>query len=831
MRTKNVRGIVVGTNTRKAAFRVLGALGLAFLSFVLFVPVVEFSDPLGTAILDRTGRLLGAVTASDEQWRFGAPTEIPDKFRHALLEFEDHRFDHHPGVDPLALARAAWQDLKAGAIVSGGSTITMQVVRLSRHGRPRTVREKAVECLLALRLELSLSKEEILRLYAGYAPFGGNTVGLEAAAWRYFARSAQDLSWAEAATLAVLPNAPALIHPGRHHETLLLKRNALLQRLHRLGLLDAMALELAQAEPPPPPPRPMPRLAPHLLDRARRELPRGGITGTSLDLEIQRRLTQILDRHHRILEGNHIDHLAALVARTGSGEVLAYVGNVGEPGHEGAQVDIITAPRSSGSILKPFLFAAMLSDGEILPNELVADIPTRIAGFAPRNFDQQFSGAVPASEALSRSLNVPAVRMLRSHGIGRFADLLKTLGLGTLFRPADDYGLSLILGGAEVTLWEMTALYAGLGRTVMGVRDQEVFLPSGRKRGSREADSGSQVSGLHPSIRSGTTGLGESPWTTDFRPLSWQIEATEKGNTSPFDAGVAFTTLQALLEVSRPGLHSSWKTFASSRRIAWKTGTSYGFRDAWAIGVTPEYVVGVWAGNADGEGRPGLTGHSAAAPVLFSIFDSLPSGPFFEEPELEMRELEICSHSGLRAGRDCGKTRVATVPASCLPGRICPYCRIVHLDPDGRFRVDGGCEELSKMLHRSFFILPPAMAAEYALRHPDYRALPPWRADCRPESEEGRISCLYPTHGAQIYVPLEIDGKRGRFVAEAAHANPRGTIFWHLDHHYLGRTDGEHRMPMAPEPGKHLLTLVAADGTTLTRRFEVLRRPTNVGFP
>ncbi len=774
--------------------RVLGSLCLVFLSFVLFVPVVEFSDPLGTAILDRTGRLLGAVTASDEQWRFGAPEEIPEKFRFALLEFEDHRFDHHPGVDPLALTRAAWQDLKAGAIVSGGSTITMQVVRLSRHGRPRTIREKAVECMLALRLELSRSKEEILGLYAGYAPFGGNTVGLEAAAWRYFARSAQDLSWAEAATLAVLPNAPALIHPGRRPDKLLLRRNALLQRLHQRGLLDAMALELAQAEPLPPPPRPMPRLAPHLLDRARREFPEGGITRTSLDLEIQRRLTQILDRHHRVLKGNHIDHLAALVARTGSGEVLAYVGNVGEPGREGAQVDVINAPRSSGSILKPFLFAAMLSDGEILPDELVADIPTRIAGFAPRNFDQRFSGAVPTSVALSRSLNVPAVRMLRSHGIGRFAGLLKTLGLGTLFRPADDYGLSLILGGAEVTLWEMTALYAGLGRTALSFFDPNHKEP-------------------------------------DFRPLSWQLEATEEGQPSPFDAGVAFTTLQALLEVSRPGLDSSWKTFASSRRVAWKTGTSYGFRDAWAIGVTPGYVVGVWAGNADGEGRPGLTGHSAAAPVLFSIFDSLPSGPFFEEPELEMRDLEICAHSGLRAGRDCGKTRIATVPASSLPGRICPYCRIVHLDLGGRFRVDGGCEELSRMQHPSFFILPPAMAAEYALRHPDYRALPPWRADCRPESEEGRISCLYPTQGAEIYVPLEIDGKRGRFVAEAAHADPRGTIFWHLDHHYLGRTVGEHRMQMAPEPGKHLLTLVAVDGTTLTRRFAVLRRPTNVGLP
>ncbi len=766
----------------------LGILGFVFLSFVLFVPVVEFSDPLGTAILDREGRLLGAATASDGQWRFGAPEEIPDKFRHALVEFEDHRFDLHPGVDPLALARAAWQDLRAREIVSGGSTLTMQVVRLSRHGRNRTLGEKAIECLLALRLELSHSKDEILGLYAGYAPFGGNTVGLEAAAWRYFGRKAQDLSWAEAATLAVLPNAPALIHPGRNQEALLLRRNSLLKRLHRRGNLDALGLELAQAEPLPSPPRPMPRLAPHLLDRSRREHPEGGMTTTTLDLDTQRRLSAILERHHQILKENRIDHLAAVVAKTGSGQVLGYVGNVGSLGDEGAQVDVITAPRSSGSILKPFLFAAMLSDGEILPDELVADIPTRIAGFAPRNFNRRFSGAVPASEALSRSLNVPAVRMLRSHGIGRFADLLKTLGLRTLFRPADDYGLSLILGGAEVTLWEMTGLYAGLGRRVLSFSSPD-------------------------------------QWDPDFHPLVWRENSKTTGRPSPFDAAVAFTTLKALLDVSRPGLDATWKTFASSQRVAWKTGTSYGFRDAWAIGVTPEYVVGVWAGNADGEGRPGLTGHSAAAPVLFSIFDQLPSGPFFEEPELGMRELEICAHSGLRAGRDCGETQVASVPKSCLPGGSCPYCRKVHLGPGGRFRVDTACEELSLMTHRSFFILPPAMATEYGKRHPDYRPLPAWRPDCKSHEDAAPISCLYPTRGAEIYVPLELDGTRGRFVAEAALADPRGTIFWHLDQRYLGRTQGEHRMPLAPGPGAHILTLVDGDGETLSLRFEVLRRP------
>ncbi|MEN8163615.1 MAG: penicillin-binding protein 1C [Acidobacteriota bacterium] len=771
----------------RQTLKLVGVLVAPILAFVFFVPVVEFSDPLGTAVLDRDGRLLGAVTASDGQWRFGPSSEIPDTYRTALLEFEDHRFPMHPGVDPAALIRAAVQSLAAGEIVSGGSTITMQVVRLSRHGQPRTFREKAVECLLALRLELSRSKNEILGLYAGYAPFGGNTVGLDAAAWRYFRRRPQDLSWAEAATLAVLPNAPSLIHPGRRQERLFERRNALLARLHRRGTFDALTLELAQAEPLPPSPAPMPQMAPHLLSRIRREAPDGGITTTTIDGPLQRRVGGICDRHHRRLEENHIKHLAALIVETDSGRVLAYIGNVGKPSETGAQVDIITAPRSSGSILKPFLYAAMLQSGEILPDELVADIPTRIAGFAPRNFDHQFSGAVPASVALSRSLNVPAVRMLRSHGVGRFAALLKNLGVSTLFRQPDDYGLSLILGGAEVTLWESTALYAGLGRTV-----NDFFHP------------------------------GTPPMA--FVPLTWNDRAIIDGAPSPFDAGVAFATLEALQEVSRPGLDAAWRTFASSRRVAWKTGTSYGFRDAWAIGVTPSITVGVWVGNAGGEGRPGLTGHAAAAPLLFEIFEGLPQEAFFDQPEAAMRQVDLCRHSGLRAGPDCASA-TSVVPQACLPGKPCPYCRPVHLDPRRNLRVDATCQPVSAMRHQSTFILPPALARPYARRHPDYRPLPRWREDCRPESPEGRISCLYPDNGAEIYVPLELDGSRGRFVAEAVHADPGGTIFWHLDHRYLGRTEGEHHMPMAPEAGPHLLTLVDGGGSMLSRSFEVLRRP------
>lgn len=790
-----------GSNCRRTTVRVLISCVVVWVLFLIVVPVVEFDRPLSTALLDRDGRLLGAVTASDGQWRFGVPESVPGKFRHAVVLFEDRRFAFHPGVDPIAVVRAALQDIRAWQVVSGGSTITQQVVRLSRPGNRRSPGEKLIELVLALRLEVALSKEEILTLYAGHAPFGGNVVGLDAASWRYFGRAPGDLSWAEAATLAVLPNNPALIHPGRNRNLLKARRDRLLQRLRQVGRLDDETCRLAQAETLPAAPLPMPSLAPHLLHRARREVVNNtrrrqrGVVSTTLDGALQQRVLAIADSHHQRLAGNSIDNLAVLIADTRSGQVRAYVGNVNSySGRSNSpQVDIITARRSSGSILKPFLFAALLEAGEILPNEIVPDIPTRIAGFAPQNFDRTFAGAVPASIALSRSLNVPAVRMLRSYGIDRFYNLLTRLGVTTLSRPAEDYGLSLILGGAEVNLWDMASLYAGLGRVVEQHFEQADLGPA-------------------------------------FRPLVYRAEKLEFDSAetpTPIGPGPAFVTLEAMMEVARPGIDAAWRNFMSSNHIAWKTGTSVGFRDAWALGITPKHVVAVWAGNADGEGRPGLTGHMAAAPVLFDLFNAVPSGRFFNTPEADLTEVALCSRSGLRASEDCGERHTAAVPSSSLPGRSCPYCRLIYLDSTGRRRVHGDCELVSRMRVQPAFVLPPAMAWYYARHHLDYQPLPPFRVDCQAghtESGDRPMTCIYPKNGAEIYVPLELDGTRGRLVAEAAHSDPSASVFWHLDEHYLGRTRTEHQLALAPSAGEHLLTLTDSNGVTLRRAFIVLRR-------
>ncbi|MEO0601972.1 MAG: transglycosylase domain-containing protein, partial [Myxococcota bacterium] len=428
----------------RLALIVFAGIGLAFLG----IPVPRFAEPWSPVVTDADGRVLSASVATDEQWRFPPTPNVPERYAAALVAFEDQRFFVHPGVDPLAVGRALRTNVEQGRVVSGASTLTMQVVRLSRGNPPRTVGEKLLEMGLALRLDAARTKQDILALHAAHAPFGGNTVGLSAAAERYFRRPPHDLSWAEAATLAVLPHSPGLIHPGRGREALRKKRDRLLDRLAERGVISADDARLARLEPLPREPDPVPRMAPHTLDRLRQAAgdapPR---FTTTLRHDLQRQILSIAERHGRRLVANGIHNLAVLVADTRSGEVLAYVGNVDvAPGDHGQHVDVVRAPRSTGSVLKPLLYVEMVQAGELLPREVVPDVPLRIGGFSPENFDRSYLGAIPADIALARSRNVPAVWMLQRHGVLRFHRELLGFGLTTLDRPASDYGLSLVLG-------------------------------------------------------------------------------------------------------------------------------------------------------------------------------------------------------------------------------------------------------------------------------------------------------------------------------------------------------------------------------------------------
>ncbi len=733
-----------------------GIIAALLIAYCLCLPGNLFKDTAySTVVTDRNGELLGARIASDGQWRFPPSDTVPQKFQTALIEFEDRWFAFHHGVNPVAIVRAAVGNIRAGRVTSGGSTITMQVIRMSR-GKDRTIGQKLIESILATRLEWRCDKKEILAMYASHAPFGGNVVGLEAASWRYFGRPPEELTWGEAATLAVLPNSPAEIHPGKNRDRLLAKRNRLLKTLHERGHIDSLDLDLACDEPLPLKPVALPQEAHHLTEYYWKTSP-GRRIRTSIDVNLQRRVQSIADQWNDELTSIGVNDLAVVVKDVRTEETLAYVGNA-NPGRKrpGSEVDIIRSPRSTGSILKPLLYCALLQDGDILPNTLLPDVPININGFSPQNFNRQFNGAVPASEALARSLNVPSVHMLRRFGVPKFLDLLRKCGMTTLHKSASHYGLSLILGGAEGTLGDVTAMYARLSESYQNTDTSRI-------------GKGDRLHGFP---------------LTDKSALWW--------------------TFEALKEVNRPD-EIDWRLVTSVKKVAWKTGTSYGFRDAWAVGVTPDYAVGVWAGNAQGQGVPGLTGARTAGPVMFDVFNLLPANEYdreysrngwFKEPDYGDYVLaEVCKESGHLKSISCGRVDTLALPRKSVRSEPCPYHKV----------IDG----------ERYFVLPPSMEWYYRQHHPEYSySLPK-------EKSDSQMEFIYPENGAMIYIPRQLDGSIQGITFNLAHRDPMKTVFWHIDNEYAGQTRIIHQMTLNPAIGRHNVTVVDESGNTISVGFTV----------
>ena len=763
--------------TRKV---ILILITILVIAYIFCLPRQLFHVPYSTVVTDRNGELLGARIASDGQWRFPPRTTTPEKVKQCLITFEDRHFYHHWGVNPVSTGRAAYQNLKNKRIVSGGSTLTMQTIRLARN-KSRTFGEKFIEMILATRLEFRASKEKILSMYVSHAPFGGNVVGLDAAAWRYFGHSAEELSWAEAAMLAVLPNAPAMIHLSKSRQSLLNKRNRLLKQLYGRKIIDSSTYELAISEPLPDEPHPLPQIAPHLVSRFYQER-NGKYSVSTIDRGIQTQIENAAERWSNEFNRSDIRNLAILVIDIQTNQVVAYCGNVNfKRKQSGNQVDVIQAPRSTGSILKPFLYYAMLQEGSLLPHTLLPDIPININGFTPQNFSLQFEGAVPASEALARSLNIPAVTMLQKYGAPKFHTFLRQIGLKTINRPASHYGLSLILGGAEATLWDVTNTYAYMGRSLLQLPQTECSLLLSDSENSEAVTSAK---------------------TTDI-----------------FQPGAVWQTFNTLTEVNRPE-EIDWKSIPSMHPIAWKTGTSHGFRDAWAVGVTPHYAIGVWVGNATGEGKPGLVGARTAGPVLFDIFSLLPPTQWFKRPGNVFVKTEVCRKSGHLKGRFCEETDTLLILPAGLKTEACPYHHLVTLSADETHRIYENCANLEPTIQKSWFTLPPVWEWYYKQHHPEYSPLPPFKPGCGEDALQP-MQFIYPPMNARIVLPKQMDGSPGYMTAELAHGNPATTIFWHLDNTYLTQTQDFHKISLQPTPGKHSLTAVDSAGNTVTTTFYI----------
>ena len=768
-------------------------LGVSIVSLIIWffcLPSNLFDVPTATVVESKEGIMLGARIADDGQWRFPKMDSVPRRFEQSILLFEDEHFYKHLGFNPVSISKALWGNLTTEKR-RGGSTLTQQVIRLSRKNKDRNYGEKLIEIVQATRLEAGFSKKEILSLYASYAPFGGNVVGLETASWRYFGIPSEELSWGQSAALAVLPNAPSLIFPGKNEILLKEKRDRLLLKLFQKDIIDQTTYELALDEKLPGKPLNLPEETPHLTEKIRNEH-RGKRIVTTIDYHLQQKINRIAKEQHFLLKQNQIHNLAVLILDVNTREVLAYVGNAPTTKEHNNYVDIIDKSRSTGSILKPFLYSSLLDAGELLPNTLVADIPTVVNGYSPENFDKKYHGAVPASIALSRSLNVPAVRMLRSYGLQRFYHKLEAMNFSGINQPADYYGLSLILGGAESSLWDITKAYAGMASTLnyfnkssSEYRANEFVEPVYLK--NIEVHLGSKIS-----------------------------------NPPVFNAAAIYETLNSLQKVNRPAGEENWSFFSNSQPIAWKTGTSYGFKDAWAVGVTKKYAIGVWVGNADGEGRPGLTGVQAAAPILFDVLDVLPQSDWFAMPFDELIEAKVCLKSGHLAAVFCDEITTDWIPKDGIKTEACPFHQKVFLTATETYRVNSSCYPLSEMKQKSWFALPPILEYYYAPQHPEYKPLPAFAEGCM-KAGELNMQFIFPKKNESILLPKDFDEMTNQVIFRLAHRSPETTVFWYLDQDYIGKTETFHELALAPKPGTYTLSATDLEGNEVRQKIEITR--------
>ncbi len=742
----------------------------------LFYPLSEPDYSYSTVLNARNSDLLGASIASDGQWRFPEPDSIPSKIATCIRYFEDRHFYRHPGVNPLAIGRAALQNIQAGKVVSGASTLTMQIARMMR-GENRTIWQKMIEIGIALKLELKYSKNELLIKYLSMAPFGGNVVGIEAASWRYFNRPPHLLSWGESAALAVLPNNPGAIFPGRFNRQYLNKRNRLLSTLLNYQVIDSTTYELSLLEELPNKPFSIPQKAPHLLTTIRETNPES-ITQSTLDPFWQTRTSQILERHHVQQMGNGVENVCAIVVNLNTAEVLAYVGNTSDQQAEGYQVDVIQKRRSPGSSLKPILYAYALSKGEILPQTLLPDVPTFFGGFSPKNFSGGYEGAIPASQALAKSLNIPFTYLLKDHTYEQFHQDLKKMGISTLDQPPGHYGLSMILGGADVKMWDLVNTYVKMHQALV-------------------AGSVSNISYLK----------AESP--------------NEKIDLDP---AAIWHTFNAMTELARPYGEEEWQSFSSSQLISWKTGTSFGFRDAWAVGLNGNVFVGVWIGNADGEGRAGLTGINAAAPMLHEIMRlSDHDRNWLKNLKPVMRRISVCEKSGMIANTLC-PSQITEVQQRAENSGLCTYHQEFPMDSTQSYRVNSSCYTLANSIAKTYFILPSSMGYYYSKIHPDYKGIPPLLPSCK-AGAGNPIEIIYPNANSKVFIPVTLDGEKGRLVLEASHQNEEATIFWNIGNEFYGKTKSDHQLEVFLPKGYHLLKLTDGKGNESKRTFEVISDP------
>ena len=769
--------------------RAVKAVGVALLLFfgVDAVFPVDTAVPYSTIITARDGSVLHAFLSRDDKWRMYAElSDITPDLRNAILYKEDKYFYYHPGFNPVSMLRAAGRNLLMGRRTSGASTITMQTVRLLKP-RPRTYRNKLIELFRATQLEVHFSKDEILQLYLNLIPYGGNIEGLKSASLLYFGKPPVLLSLAELTTLTIIPNRPSSLRLGINNAQIVQERNRWLNRFQAAHVYDETIIADALAEPLTAHRRSAPQLAPHLSRRLRSESPGQPIIRSSLNPTTQATTEQLVGNYASRIRINGIHNAAVLIVDNRTREIVAYVGSADfNNTFDGGQVDGVRAVRSPGSALKPLLYGLAFDAGIITPKTKLADVPTNFGGYEPDNYDRRFNGSVTAEFALANSLNIPAVALLKEIGTPALVSTLQKAGFSTVKKQSKDLGLSMILGGCGVTLEEMTRLYVGLanGGNVKALRLSYPTPTLPLKEGEGEDPSGSSLSSFFKRRGSG---------------------AVRRSNGVRFlSPEAAYLVTNTLTQITRPDLPNNFDNSYHLPRIAWKTGTSYGRRDAWSIGYNQHYTIGVWVGNFSGVGVAELSGANTATPLLFQLFNALdynsPNG-WFQAPagtssRLTMRL--ICPETGDVPGDSCLNPVTDYQIMGVSRHRPCQHRKAVFTNLAGTLTYCPHCQPESGWIRRSYSDLAPEVAAFYQSRHIPFEPVPPHNPACERVSDMAGPLITSLNEGSEYFInptrPAELE-----LGCQAA--NDVRVVFWYLNNKLYRKARPTEAVFFRPRPG------------------------------
>lgn len=752
----------------------VATLTLLFFLFDKLCPVPLERLEYSTVVVSSDGSVLSAYLSKDEKWRIKIRREdIPDGLKKAFIYKEDKYFYYHPGINIFALTKAFFRDIRAGHVVSGASTITMQVARML-HPEKRTFLNKFKEIFRALQLEKHFSKQEILEMYFNLLPYGGNVEGLKAASLIYLQKKPVELSPAEIATLMIVPNNPNHFKLGVNNPTIVRERNKWLKRFAKAHLYKQSETDQALTEPLVAKRGAMPRNAPHLCNRLVRKLKDENYIPTYIELNTQKRTQQVIADYVQKLALWNITNASAIIIRNKDHAVIAYVGsaNFDDVKNQG-QVDGANALRSPGSALKPFLYAMSFDQGLATPKTILYDVPCNYDGYQPHDYDLTFKGKVTVEDALLNSLNVPAVKMLSKMDLNAYIELLENGGCGSLVNQQKKLGLSLVLGGCGLKLWELTGLYVAL------------------------ANNG------------------------EFVPLRWTKDQAAGKPVQLFSENSAFMISQILTGMLRYDVPANIEGAEDFPKIAWKTGTSYGHRDGWCVGYDDKYTVGVWVGNFNDAESPELSGSSCAVPLMTKIFSTLSIYNDFNWLKFPkgLGVRWVCTETGEIPGSYCTNQ----VSDYYIPGvsstEICNHEQLVYVDQKERYSYCKTCLPAKGYKEKLYPNYPPDMIAYFELYHIPYQKVPEHNPSCtRVVSDNNMLAIQNPVNGTDY---LLMKNESHQLQLKCSASNDVTQVYWYVNDKYIAKSKPDEAIFFSPQDGKLKISCTDDKGRTASVHISV----------